>query len=215
MLTARRILFLTLSSGVLFLLGCSSATPGGSRLYDTDVEPPRLLDSTVRIKTYRNPKARVHAEERLVVCSNEKIKANVVKPNLAGDAELSVYQYSEIWNALLSAEAFKMTLDGMNPEGGPYHVVYLSLGKETHEFSIQHQVSFLGTQSRDTTDRLDILRKIAQVLDDAVPLKDVPPQEERDPKTPNFPTSQPTSMAAPERANRPFHRVDEKLFASK
>lgn len=193
MLMARRFLFLILASAVLSLLGCSSATPGGSRLYDTDVEPPRLLDSTIRIKTYRNPKARVHAEERLVVCSNEKIKANVVKPNLAGDAELSVYQYSEIWNALLAAEAFKMTLDSLNPEGGPYHVVYLSLGKETHEFSIQHQVSFLGTQSRDTTERLDILRKIAQVLDDAVPLKDAPPQEERDPKTPNTPSPQPSA----------------------
>ena len=185
-MNVRRLAAIAMLIGLGIGLGCGTSRPGGSHLYDSSRADGPLLDSEMKIMTFRSPRARSHAEERVVSCRGGKITAVVKKPSLEGSCEISLDDYARIWKALDDGKAMELKVEPIDTDGGPYHLVHLTLGKATNEFSAQFRTALFGFSVQEVEDRVEIINKISKILASAVPLQPVPEK----------PASGPTSLPA-------------------
>jgi hypothetical protein len=168
-----------LALALLALAACQS-TEHASYLYDLQKEPPRLLDSEIRIKTYKSTRSMKPAEERVIACTNGRVTATITTDVEQGSGELSLDEYARIWAALEKRDAMQLDVDPIDPGGGYYHILHLTRGRETNEVSAQFKTNFLGFSTQEYQDRVEMVNEIALILGEAVPTTPIPkPPESR------------------------------------
>ena len=109
MMRIKSLVFALLLLPLTGLSSCqSSAQSGGRYLYEPDADPPRLLDSEIRMETQRRIKGRKTPDLRIIRCQNGKISASLRSEArwLEGEAELPFAAYAQAWEAIMNGGGF-------------------------------------------------------------------------------------------------------------
>ena len=166
LLFSRQPIFGFLCLIILLTSGCQNTRPGGHYLYENEIEPPRLLDSEIKIETFHNLRRQDRGVElRIIRLVNGAASASVTKPKLAGEASLTLEVYADIWRVLHDAEFRKMEFLGLDLSGGPFHVVTATLGREIHQFTAQYTTNILGLNDSFRNQPVEAVNKILRLLD--------------------------------------------------
>jgi hypothetical protein len=151
---------------LLSLAACASqGQPGGSLLYGDDGE---LLDSEIRLETYRPGRTELPPDLRVITCDQGKILGRVDTRYKEGEGEVPIESYGRLWRTLVDGGSGVMTRDAAKTDGGLYHIVRLRRGLKVDEFSAQERVNFLGVGTSTVYSRLELVNAIAKTVSDHV-----------------------------------------------
>ena len=160
--------------------GCSTSTPGGRRLYD-DSEPPRLLDSEVRMETTRKLRGDKTPDVRVV-----RVKGGIITCSLRSDARgvmgegtMTAKEYGEIWEQIDNLGGFDQKSEPPDPSGGYFHAITFRLARRQGQTSAQNRSNFLGLGTTEIQARLSLANAITRAVERNVNLGPIPDEPER------------------------------------
>ncbi|MCA9320791.1 MAG: hypothetical protein KDB53_08655 [Planctomycetes bacterium] len=164
------------AAGLLVMAACSSTHPGGSYLYD-EGEPPKLLDSEIKMVTHRKIRGSDDADLRILKCRDGQIIGKVVLPRQRqqGEVTIPLESYARIW-AELRDRGFELEVEPADPAGGYYHLLTLKMGQKFNEFSAQDRTNFLGFGTQNIQDRMELANAFVRFLNEHVTLQPMPPE---------------------------------------
>ena len=156
--------FFCFSALCALAVSCSTSGESGG-LYREDASGERqLADSKIQLDTIASFKRGTKPAVRTMLARNGVVKATVDTGRRRGEGEIPPDVYARLWKSLMADKAMELEVDPPDTGGGLYHVVRLTLGNRTGEFSGQHKTNFLGLQSESIKSRLDVVNQISRVF---------------------------------------------------
>lgn len=159
------------------LAACSTSTPGGRVLYDTDTDPPRLKPSEIKLVTYRSTNARFAPEVRTITARDGVVTAKVETRRGIGTGTVPVEEYGDLWSDLIDAQCWDLDTERRTASGGFYHLVTVTLGRRVNSFSAQYDTNFIGIETGAMRARLELANSIARLTGRHVELAPRPEEE--------------------------------------